>query len=307
MPSVDNRVYAQLPDLVRLQHEAYGFSFLPEQPLSSVLAGRHNSRLRGRGLNFEELRHYRNGDDIRTLDWKVTHRTRKPHVRVYTEERERSTIMLIDQRRSMFFGSVEKMKSVIAAELAAITGWRTLAVGDRIGAVVFNDERIVQIKPQRNRNTLLRILRQVLEFNHALGSGNTEGFNEQQLDHALREVELLIGHDNLLTLISDLSGWDQGTIRSITRIARHNDVISSLIYDPMEKDLPDARPWVVSDGALQIQIRPEATLRDQFSQSFQNRVDYLQSELQKYKVPVLPLDTVEPVQKQLRRIMGSSH
>lgn len=307
MPSVDNRVYAQLPDLVRLQHEAYGFSFLPEQPLSSVLAGRHNSRLRGRGLNFEELRHYRNGDDIRTLDWKVTHRTRKPHVRVYTEERERSTIMLIDQRRSMFFGSVEKMKSVIAAELVAITGWRTLAVGDRIGAVVFNDERIVQIKPQRNRNTLLRILRQVLEFNHALGSGNTEGFNEQQLDHALREVELLIGHDNLLTLISDLSGWDQGTIRSITRIARHNDVISSLIYDPMEKDLPDARPWVVSDGALQIQIRPEATLRDQFSQSFQNRVDYLQSELQKYKVPVLPLDTVEPVQKQLRRIMGSSH
>ncbi len=305
MAAVDNRIYAQLSDLVRLQHEARGFSFLPQQPISSVLAGRHNSRLRGRGLNFEELRHYRTGDDIRTLDWKVTHRTRKPHVRVYTEERERSVIMLIDQRRAMFFGSKEKMKSVVAAELAAISGWRTLGVGDRIGAVVFNDERIVQIKPQRNRNTLLRILRQVLEFNHALGSEQREGFNEGQLDLALKEVEKLMGHDNLLTLISDLSGWGEGTIASITRIARHNDVISSLIYDPMERDLPDARPWVVSDGALQIQVRPETALLDQFSANFQNRVDYLQTELHKHKVPVLPLDTVLPVQQQLRSMIGS--
>jgi uncharacterized protein (DUF58 family) len=88
-----------------LEFRARGFSFLPRQPARSVLTGRHSSRLRGRGLNFEELRHYQPGDDIRSLDWKVTRRTGKPHVRVYTEERERSVLLLVDQRVSMFFGS----------------------------------------------------------------------------------------------------------------------------------------------------------------------------------------------------------
>ena len=94
----EHTVYADLKQLVGLQYKAKGFSFLPKQPVHSVLTGRHTSRLRGRGLNFEELRHYRQGDDIRTMDWKVTNRTGKPHVRVYTEERERPVIMLIDQR-----------------------------------------------------------------------------------------------------------------------------------------------------------------------------------------------------------------
>ena len=125
---MNNRIYVQLNDLIALQYQVQGISFLPRQPLHSALSGRHSSRLRGRGLNFEELRHYRAGDDIRTLDWKVTHRTGKPHVRVYTEERERCVIMLVDQRRSMFFGTRAKMKSVVAAELAAITGRPALKV-----------------------------------------------------------------------------------------------------------------------------------------------------------------------------------
>ena len=259
---MDNRIYVQLADLVALQHEARGFSFLPRQPLHSVLSGRHTSRLRGRGLNFEELRHYRTGDDIRSLDWKVTHRTGKPHVRVYTEERERSIILMVDQRRSMFFGTREKMKSVVAAELAAIAAWRTLAVGDRVGAVVFNDESIYEIKPQRSRHTVLRILGKIMEFNHALGSDLREGHNEAQLDVALAAVERIVGHDNLVALVSDLNGWDDATIKSITRIAQHNDVVSSLIYDPMESQLPSGQHWVFSDGGMQIQVKAEARLQN---------------------------------------------
>ena len=83
-------VYADLNDLVRLRFHARGYSFLPRQPVHSVLAGRHGSRLRGRGLNFEEIRRYLPGDDIRIMDWRVTARTREPHVRVYTEERDRA-------------------------------------------------------------------------------------------------------------------------------------------------------------------------------------------------------------------------
>ena len=131
MASGDEGVYTSREELVRLRHSARGFSYLPKQPVGSLLAGRKRSRLRGRGLDFDELRHYRPGDDIRTMDWRVTNRTGKPHVRVYTEERDRPVMLVVDQRLPMFFGSRWKMKSVVAAEVAALTAWRVLDVGDR--------------------------------------------------------------------------------------------------------------------------------------------------------------------------------
>ena len=98
-------VYADFDELMRLRFKSSGFSFLPRQPVHSVLSGRHASRLRGRGLNFEELRNYLPGDDTRNIDWKVTARTREPFVRVYTEEKDRTVWLLIDQRLPMFFKS----------------------------------------------------------------------------------------------------------------------------------------------------------------------------------------------------------
>ena len=118
--------------LILLQHRASGrFSFLPRQPVHSLLSGRHASRIRGRGLNFEEIRGYLPGDDVRSIDWKVTARTREPHVRVFTEERDRPAFLVVDQRISMFFGSRRNMKSVTAAELGAAGAWRVADAGDR--------------------------------------------------------------------------------------------------------------------------------------------------------------------------------
>jgi len=94
----DDGVYCDVRDLARLKHRTQGFSLLPRQPITSILSGPHASRLRGRGLNFEELRRYFPGDDIRTIDWHVTARTRRPHVRVYTEERDRPLLLVVDQR-----------------------------------------------------------------------------------------------------------------------------------------------------------------------------------------------------------------
>lgn len=100
---MDPRLYCDYARLVRLQAQAESFSLLPHLKAGSVLSGRHNSLFRGRGLNFEELRHYQLGDDIRNLDWKVTMRTGKPHVRSYTEEKDRNVIVCVDQRSTMFF------------------------------------------------------------------------------------------------------------------------------------------------------------------------------------------------------------
>ena len=154
--TLDDNVYITLEHLIAMEYKAKGFSFLPRQPIHSLLSGRHASRMRGRGLNFEELRGYLAGDDIRTIDWKVTARTGEPYVRVYTEERDRPAFVMVDQRLSMFFGSQKYMKSVIAAKLAALVAWRVFKVGDRIGAAVFNDSRIQQVRPHRSKSTVMQ-------------------------------------------------------------------------------------------------------------------------------------------------------
>jgi uncharacterized protein (DUF58 family) len=301
----DNSIYASLKALVSLQHQASGFSFLPKQPVHSILSGRHTSRLRGRGLNFEELRHYRAGDDIRTMDWKVTNRTRKPHVRVYTEERERPVLLVVDQRISMFFGSQSKMKSVIAAELAALSAWRVLSVGDRVGSLVFNDTEIIETRPHRSRKTVMQILHNVLRLNHKLSAEYTDTQNDSQLNVVLKETERLSGHDYLVVIISDLSGWNDETVKRIKRLGRHNDVMVSLVFDPLEKTLPDTSQLVLSDGDLQIQVdAAQAGLGLQYTEHFESGVEHLQSELRKHGIPIVPMNTTETVLNQIRQAIG---
>src|SRR6201991_3725008 len=162
-------VYVDLDRLIARGKKARTVSFLPRQPVHSLLSGRSASRMRGRGLNFEEIRDYRAGDDVRSIDWKVTARLRKPHIRVFDEERDRQPLLLVDQRLSMFFGSRHAMKSVTAAEAAAIGAWRVLGAGDRIGAVVFGDRGFVEVTARRSRKTVLQILAAIFESNLALG------------------------------------------------------------------------------------------------------------------------------------------
>jgi predicted AlkP superfamily pyrophosphatase or phosphodiesterase len=145
-------------ELARLEHRARGFSFLPRQPLHSLLSGRRGSRVRGRGLDFDEIRRYLPGDDPRTIDWKITQRTGTAHVRVFTEERDRPAMVVVDQRSSMFFGTRVAMKSVVAAQLAALAAWRVVGQGDRVGGVVFSDTEIREVRPHRSRRRVMQLL-----------------------------------------------------------------------------------------------------------------------------------------------------
>src|SRR6201995_4644154 len=132
-------VHVDLDELIALEHRGGRVSFLPHQPVHSLLSGRFASRMRGRGLNFEEIRDSRPGDDVRSIDWKATVRLQKPHIRVFNEERDRQALLVVDQRLSMFFGSRLAMKSVAAAQAAALGAWRVLGAGDRRGALVFKE------------------------------------------------------------------------------------------------------------------------------------------------------------------------
>ena len=297
--------YVTLRQLTRLRYRARGFSYLPAQPVSSVLAGRKRSRLRGRGLDFDELRHYRPGDDIRTMDWKITQRTGSPYVRVYTEERDRPVWLVIDQRLSMFFGSQCQMKSVAAAEAAALTAWRVLGVGDRIGAVIFNDEQQFVAKPSRSERATLAWFEQLVSYNNALSACAQKASQPQALAAALKALAPRLGHDGLVIIVSDFDGWNSACMDAIKLIRRSNDVIATVISDPLERDIGRANKLVVSDGKHQLEIKAtNSPAQERFKADYEQRLDSLTDSLKRHTVPVLALSTDTDITRQIQRLLG---
>jgi uncharacterized protein (DUF58 family) len=299
------RVYADLDELMRLRFKASGFSFLPRQPVHSILSGRHASKLRGRGLNFEELRNYLPGDDTRNIDWKVTARTHEPYVRIYTEEKDRPVWLLVDQRISMFFGSRWKMKSVVAAEAAAVSAWRVLSQGDRVGAVIFDDADLQVIPPHRSEQRVAQILKAVLRKNHALNARSQTPPAPGMLNRALKHIAAAARHDCLVCIISDGSGIDDTTRQYVTRLTEHNDVISVFIYDPVEQAMPSAGPLVFSDGLSQLEFdTDDRALREGYGNDFQDRLSRMQATSRRHAIPLLPIHTAAPVLEQVRAELG---
>ncbi len=298
-------VYVSLEELIRLQYRAQGFSFLPRQPVHSLLSGRHASRIRGRGLDFEELRGYLPGDDPRTIDWKVTARTGRAHVRVFTEERDRPVLLVVDQRVSMFFGTVAVMKSVAAAQIAAAAAWRATGQGDRVGAVVFDDNGEESIRPHRSGKTVLRILNTLVEKNHALRADTDVESDPARLNAVLEGVARWVTHDYLVVLVSDFDGADEHTTRLVARLAEHNDVLAVPVYDPSRTRLPEGGRLVVSDGELHVEVDlGKASTRARLQDMADARLASVMAWQRDLAVPVLPLSTGEDVLEQTRRLLG---
>jgi uncharacterized protein (DUF58 family) len=299
-------VYVDLDELIALEQRGRRVSFLPKQPVHSLLSGRFASRMRGRGLNFEEIRDYRAGDDVRSIDWKVTARLQKPHVRVFNEERDRQALLVVDQRLSMFFGSRFAMKSVTAAQAAAIGAWRVLGVGDRVGAIVFNDGDLVEIKARRSRATVLQVLSAIVAQNQALGVGRGLLTAPVMLNTALEHAERRALHDATIIVISDFDGADEATRRMIGAMTRHNDVVALLVHDPLQSDLPASASMTVTDGELQIELEVgRASVRKSIAQATEARLGRVFAWTREIGVPVLPLSAAEETAPQLRRLLGA--
>ncbi|MBN9085289.1 MAG: DUF58 domain-containing protein [Reyranella sp.] len=299
------RAWVTLDDLLKLDHRARGFSFLPRQPVHSLLTGRHASRLRGRGLDFDELRHYYEGDDTRTIDWAATARLGTPYVRVYREERDRPVLLLVDQRVSMFFGSKRATKSVVAAEVAALAAFRVASLGDRVGGIVYSEQGIDEIEPQARQAGVRRLLGALVRHNNALKADVPHPPDAGLYDEALRRASRYAKHDCLVVLISDGSGQTPETMKLATGLAAHNDLIAIFVYDPLEADLPDIGRAVLAEGDRQIEVDLSAAdLRRRFAAGFvEGRARIERAALQR-AIPVLPIRTdLDPAQ-QLRALIG---
>lgn len=296
-------IHPTLEQLVLLQFETGGFSLLPRQPVQSLLSGRHASRLRGRGLTFEELRGYRPGDDIRSIDWRATARLRKAHVRVYSEERERPVLLVVDQRATMFFGSARTTKATAAAELAALAAWRTLAAGDRVGAVIFGDDETVEIKPHRSRANVLRICHELVRMNGRLSAASAPGAGDT-FNPALRCAVNLARHDHLVLLVTDYAGDDETTRALATRLAAHNDVLAVLLYDPAGIRLPVSGLMEVTDGRRRSAIPEDGSFARAFEAEFRKRCEQLRERLRALRIPILPICTHDPIPEQVLAALG---
>ena len=297
--------YAELDSLVALQFKAGGFSLKHNQPTHSLLFGRRASRVHGRGLDFEELRGYVAGDDVRSIDWRVTARTRKPYVRVYSEERDRPTMLVVDQRINMFFGSRVSMKSVVAAEVAALAAWRVFHQGDRVGAFVFNDDSTDEIRMHRSRANVLRILDRIVRQNHLLRSDFASPIRPERLNEVLASVARVCHHDALIIIASDFDGADDTTRDLLMHLSQSNDVICCLAYDPLAVHLPAAEQLVVSNGELQVELQlGQEKVRKNILDASDRRIHAILSWQHELGVPVLPLSTAEDVPTQLRHLLG---
>ncbi|MGI9523749.1 MAG: DUF58 domain-containing protein [Hyphomicrobiaceae bacterium] len=300
----DRRVRISLTDLRLMDTRARALSFLPRQPARSVLNGRHASRMRGRGLNFEELRDYLPGDDVRSIDWKVTARTGQPHVRVFTEERDRPSLIVVDQRMTMFFGTRLNMKSVTAAEIAALAAYRILDQSDRVGGVVFNDFDISEIRPQRSRRAVNAFLAAVAKANNQLHA-KTLVEQPMGLNRPLEAVARIARRNHLVVIVSDFDGIDPRTKTLIGGLSRRNDVILAVITDPMAQEIPKNMRLVVSDGALQAEIDTgSAMVQGSLQAMSDDRLAEVHRWQLQYGMPILPISAGEDTLTQVRRLMG---
>ncbi|WP_421553531.1 DUF58 domain-containing protein [Pseudomonas yamanorum] len=303
--NADGLVYVSLGQLMALEFQARGLSFVARQPQGSILAGNHASRLRGRGLNFDELRRYQPGDDLRHLDWRASLRTGKPVIRTFTEERDRPALIVVDQRMSMFFGSVRSFKSASAAELGALAAWMVFNAGDRVGGLVFNDERIDSVAPLRSRKRVETLCSRIVEQNAALSASNPDHEADGQLDKVLQQCLALAGHDHLICIVSDFAGAGDRTLQLMRQLSAHNDVIALQVYDPLALNVPDTGHLMVTQGQLQVELAVQKRqVRHPLGDFLGGRLKDVASLLRRSQVPLLMISTALPALDQLRDELG---
>jgi len=195
--------------------------------VNDVFAGEYRSAFRGRGVEFQDVREYYAGDDIRTIDWNVTARARKPYVRRYQEERELTVVFLVDASRSVHFGSGDLLKGEVAAEICAVLALSAIRNNDKVGLVMFSDRVECTIPPSKGRTQVLRVIREVLAFQPEHTGTNITA----ALEHAGRAL----ARRAVVFLVSDF--LDDGYDRALDIVNRKHDVIAVNITDPREEEL----------------------------------------------------------------------
>ncbi|MBN8431776.1 DUF58 domain-containing protein [Microbulbifer salipaludis] len=286
--------YPTVAPLVRLRHLARQLRLFKPRVNRSDQAGNLLTRYRGRGMNFEEVRYYQPGDDVRSIDWRVTARTGETHTKLFQEERERPVVILLDLRSPMFFGSQNAFKSVAACSIAAALAWAGLQHGDRIGALVFSDQGVDTVRPRRSHHAVLAAIHGMVETAGALQSPIAND-GSQPLSVLLEEARRIARPGSALFLISDCHDLDESCEQPLYLLTRHADLQVLRITDPLEQQLPE-QPLTISDGQQRTFLaKSSRLLRQQFANQ-QYRVREQTAQLcRRLRLPLVDFDNTQPV------------
>ena len=287
----------ELPDLVQLVNKKSTSASLQS---AGILGGPYLSKLKGRGMEFAEARPYQPGDDVRHIDWRVTARTGRTHTKLFREERERPVMLVLDQSLPMFFGSRHRLKSVQAAHIAALLGWRALLRGDRVGGVLFSEKMHREFRPRADRRHYLRLLSNIMtEHNLVVGRMNDSlwSFNTKCLfAEALRRVRHVVQPGSLVYIFSDFSGFDAECRKHLFQISKQNQVQAYLITDPLEKEPPTSGRFAMSNGKKTAWVNAgNAKTRQIYNNTFEQLLEEICSEFRHCRVDLTILSTEENI------------
>lgn len=278
-------VAIHVDELIRLQATARLIHRSGKQGLSVLGNGRYFSRARGRGIDFDEVRTYQAGDDIRRMDWRVTARTGKPHTKLYQDERERPVFFLIDFSSSLYFGSRVAFKSVIVAKMVALLAWSIVAAGDRVGAIVSHEGQYYEFRPRHGRLGVLSLLKLLSDLTEKLPTQYTP--TPSMMVTLLERVDSLAKPGSSLILVGDLSlsEWDVGG--RLQYCQQRYEMNAVIVQDHLEIQSPEPACYTLSDGQQQILLdATQAAVREQYQQFFNERRASLQQQFARYQIPV---------------------
>ena len=239
-------IFVTTDALINLQRQGRKLDLSRRSPALASTVGSHISRFRGRGMDYQESRIYQAGDDIRSMDWRVTARAGKPHTKLYQEERERPIVLCVDFNPGMFFGSKTALKSVIAAKTAALLAWAAAQRGDRVGGLLFNGEHH-ELAPKTGKRGALNLIRQLVLFaDPRRGLAATQ--HTVHLNDELQRLRRIARPGSLVFIISDFYAINDETSKHLQRLRQHCDMVAIQIVDPLEITAPPSGRYGVVDS-----------------------------------------------------------
>lgn len=286
-------VKVNLKSLINLAPQAAGLN-LHHSGIRALQSGGYVSRFRGRGMEFDEVRLYQSGDDVRSIDWKVTARTDKPHTKIFREERERPVFISVDNRLTMQFATRGVFKSVQAAKLAALIAWTAQRHSDRVGGQIFSEQFCYELKPQHGKHGVLR-------FFNSLVNPPSIPQAEISFEHVLTRLSHHAKPGSLIYLISDFRGFNPQAENYLTKLARHCDVTLIFVYDPLEKALPETGRYRFTDSQREVVIDSADKQRlFRYQQRFSALEQHLIEVAKKNQIRLIQCDTTQDPLQSLR-------
>ncbi len=302
-------IYLTVDEMNELEARVRSLSLSRRSSSQSFLQGSYSSRLQGRGIRFEEVRQYVQGDDVRHIDWNTTARLQKPYVRTYSEDREKPLILVIDQRQDMFFGSSLMMKSCAAASAAAHLSWMAQSDKDRIGALVLDDAGVETVTVGQGRRHLSRLFSVIADNNCRLKAddpgqdsvGQDSVDSAEMLNRALEATEQISGRAARIVLISDLAGFNEVTRQKLAELNCRHSVSCIHIYDALADRMPESGDFTATRGGLIGRFSMgQGRLKETLQKHFRVRVKTLHQTLNQEGIPVVRIHTGASITEQLQ-------